>query len=91
MLGGGRARQWVVNMDDKARVLQLLADRPQNAGALSSGLGLSRNAMFSLLMKMEKEGLIEWKVQEWTVKPSSDSRGKGAPDSAHPSAGGSSA
>lgn len=72
-------------MDDKARVLKLLADRPQDAGVLASGLDLSRNALFSLLMKMEKEGLIEWKSQAWTVKPSSDSRHNGSPDSVHPS------
>ncbi len=75
-------------MDDKARVLELLADRPQDAGGLSSRLGLSRNMLFSLLMKMEKEDLIVWKDQEWAVKPSSDSRQNGSPDSSHPSEGG---
>ena len=79
-------------MDDKARVLKLLADRPQDAGGLSSSrLGLSRNTLFSLLMNMEKEGLIEWKGREWAVKPSSDSRQNGSPDSSHPSEGGSNA
>lgn len=61
-------------MDDKARVLTLLADRSQDAGGLSTRLGISRNALFSLLMKLEKEGLIEWTDQEWAVKLSSDSK-----------------
>ena len=80
-----------MNMDDKARLLNLLADRPQDAGGLSTRLGLSRNTVFSLLMKMEKEDLIEWKGREWAVKPSSDSRQNGSPDSSHPSEGGSNA
>ncbi len=78
-----------MSMDDKARVLKLLADRPQDAGGLASRLGLSRNTLFSLLMKMEKEGLIEWKGQEWAVKPSSDSKQSDLPDTSHPPEGGS--
>ena len=78
-------------MDDKARVLELLADRPQDACALSSKLGIPRNALFSLLMNMEKEDLIEWNDQEWAVKPSSDSRQNGSPDSSYPSETGSNA
>ncbi len=80
----------LVNMDDIARVLQLLADRPQDAGGLSTSLGLSRRTLFTLLMKMEKEDLIEWKNQEWAVKPSSSDSGQnGSPDSSRPSEGGS--
>ena len=75
-------------MDDKARVLKLLADGPQDAGGLSSRLGLSRNMLFSLLMNMEKDGLIEWKDREWAAKASSDSQQNGSPDSSHPSEGG---
>ncbi len=76
-------------MDDKARVLTLLADRPQDAVGLCSRLGIPRNTLFSLLVKMEKEGLIEWKRQEWAVKPSSDSKQSDSPDTSHPSEGGS--
>ncbi len=75
-------------MDDRARVLKLLADRPQDAVGLCSRLGISPNTLFSLLRKMEKEDLIEWKGQEWAVKPSSDSRQNGSPDSGHPTEGG---
>ncbi len=84
-------RESVTKVDDRARVLESLADRPKNAVALCTRLGVSRNTLFSLLMNMEKEGLIEWKGQEWVVKPSSDSRQNGSPDSSHPSEGGSSA
>ncbi len=69
-----------INMDDKEKVLKLLADRPQDAGGLSTRLGISRNPLFSLLMTMEKDGLIEWTGREWAMKPSSDS--------SHPSEGG---
>ena len=72
-------------MDDKARVLKLLADRPQDAVGLCSRLGMSPNTLFSLLRKMEKEGLIEWKGQEWAVKPSSDSKQSDLPHTSHPS------
>ena len=61
-----------MNMDEKARVLKLLSDRPQDAGVLSSLLGISRHPLFSLLMKMEKEDLIVWTGKEWAVKPASD-------------------
>ena len=78
-------------MDDKARVLKLLADRPQDAGGLCSRLGISPNTLFSLLRKMEKEDLIVWKGQEWALKPSSDSKQSDLPDTSHPSEGGSDA
>lgn len=78
-------------MDDKARVLKLLADRPQDAVGLCSRLGISPNPLFSLLRKMEKEDLIVWNGQEWVVKPSSDSKQSDLPDTCHPSDGGSSA
>ena len=74
-------------MDDKARVLKLLADRPQDACGLSSSLNISCNPMFSLLATMEKEDLIAWSGQAWTVKPASDSRENGSPDSSQPSEG----
>ena len=45
-------------MDDKERVLKLLADRPQDACGLLSSLNISRNPMFSMLAAMEKEDLI---------------------------------
>ena len=78
-----------VNIDDKARVLKLLAECPQDAGGLSTRLGISSNPLFSLLMKMEKEDLIVWNGQEWAVRPPSDSRQNGAPDSSLPSERGS--
>ncbi len=80
-----------INMNDKARVLNLLADRPQDAVGLCPRLGISPNTASSLLMKMEREGLIEWKGQEWAVKPSSDSNQSDLPDTNHPSEGGSTA
>jgi predicted transcriptional regulator len=78
----------VTNMDEKSKILNLLANGPQDAGGLSTRLGISRNTLFSLLMKMEKEGLIEWKGQEWAVKPSSDSKQSDLPDTSDPSEGG---
>ena len=77
-----------MNMDDKARVLKLLADRPQDACGLSSSLSISRNPMFSLLLTMEEEDLIVWNGQEWALKPATDSRQIGSPDSSHSAAGG---
>jgi DNA-binding IclR family transcriptional regulator len=71
--------------------LKLLADRPQDARELARKLGISRNTLFSLLMKMEKEGLIEWKGKEWAVKPSFDSKQSDLPDTSHPSEEGSNA
>ncbi len=81
----------VTNMDEKSKILNLLADRPVDARGLSSRLGISRNTLFSLLMKMEKEDLIEWKGQEWAVKPSSDEKQSDLPDTSDPSEGGSNA
>jgi len=74
-------------MDDKARVLKLLADHPQDAVGLCSRLGVSPNTLFSLLRKMEKEDLIVWNGQEWAAKPSSDSKQSDLPDTSHPSEG----
>ena len=76
-------------MDDRTRILKLLAYRPENAAELARKLGISRNPLFSLLMKMEKEDLIVWTGREWAVKPSSDSKPSRAPDSSHPSEGAS--
>ncbi len=59
-------------MDDKARVLKLLGDCPQDSVGLCSRLGVSPNTLFSLLRKMEKEDLITWDGQEWSAKSSSD-------------------
>ena len=58
----------VGNMDEKSEILNLLADGPQDAGGLSARLDISRNTLFSLLMKMEKEGLIEWKGREYRME-----------------------
>ena len=74
-------------MDEKSKILNLLAHAPKDAGALSARLGIPRNTLFSLLMKMEKEGLIEWRNQEWAVKPSSDSKLRDLPETSHPSEG----
>ena len=78
----------VTNMDEESKILNLLAHEPQDAGGLSTRIGISRNTLFSLLMKMEKEGLIEWKGREWAVKPSSDSKRGDSPDTNHPPEGG---
>ena len=45
-------------MDDREKILKSLAEAPRDAGQLSSLLGISRNALFSTLAKMEKEELI---------------------------------
>lgn len=71
--------------DDRVRILKSLADRHQDAGGLSSGLGISSNPLFSLLMKMEQENLIVWNGQEWAVKLSSESSLKGSPYSSRQS------
>lgn len=81
----------MTNMDKKERILNLLAKGSQGAGGLSTQLDISRNTLFSLLVKMEKEGLIEWKGREWTVKQSSDSKQSDLPETSHPSEGGSNA
>ncbi len=81
----------VTSMDEKSKILNLLAHGPQDANGLCAQLGISRNTLFSLLMKMEKEGLIDWKGQEWAVKPSSDSKQSDLTDTSHPSEGGSDA
>ncbi len=79
------------DMDETSKILNLLANGPQDASGLSARLGISRNTLFSLLMKMEKEGLINWKGQEWAVKASSDSKRSDLPDVSRPSEGDSSA
>ena len=85
MEGGAQGpRESTTKMDDRARILASLVDRSQDACGLSSRLGISRNPLSSLLMKMEKEGLIEWKGQEWAVKPASDSKQSDLPDTRHP-------
>ena len=81
----------VANMDEKSKILNLLAHEPQDVGGLCTRLGISRNTLFSLLIKMEKERLIVWNGQEWAVKPSSDSKQSDLPDKSHPSEGGSDA
>ena len=64
----------MTSSDDRKKILTLLAGGPQDARELARKLGISRNPLFSLLMKMEKEELIVWHDKEWAVKPSSDSR-----------------
>ena len=64
----------MTNTDDRNKILTLLAGGPQDARELARKLGISRNPLFSLLMKMEKEDLIVWKDQEWAVKPTSEAR-----------------
>lgn len=56
----------------KTKILELLANGPEDAGGLSWKLGISRNTLFSLLMRMEKEDLIAWNGREWTIAQSSD-------------------
>ena len=62
----------MTNTDDRNKILTLLSGGPQDARKLARKLGISRNPLFSLLMKMEKEDLIVWKDQEWAVKASAD-------------------
>ena len=62
----------MTNSDDRKKILTLLAGGPQDARELARKLGISRNPLFSLLMKMEKEELIVWHGQEWAVKRSSN-------------------
>ena len=59
-------------MDDREKILKSLAEAPRDAGQLSSLLGISRNALFSTLAKMEKEELIAWDDTLWSIVPSSD-------------------
>ncbi len=59
-------------MDDRAKILTLLGDAPQDAGELSRKLGMPRKMLFSLLMKMEKEELIAWDGREWIITQSGD-------------------
>ncbi len=75
-------------MDGESKILNLLAHGPQDANGLSTQLSLSRTTLFSLLIKMEKEGLIDWKGHAWAVKPSPDSKRSDLPDRSHPSEGG---
>ena len=79
----------MTNMDDKRKILNLLAHGSQDARELARQLGIPRNPLFSLLMQMEKDGLIEWKDREWAVKPSSDSMQSDLPDTSDPSERGS--
>ncbi len=75
-------------MDDSTRILKLLAEGPEDAYELGRKLGMSRNLLFSLLMRMEKEDSIVWNGRNWAVKPPSDSKQSGPPDASHPSQGG---
>ena len=59
-------------MDDREKILKSLAEAPRDAGRLSASLGISRNKLFSTLMKMEKEELITWDGAKWTIASSSD-------------------
>ena len=68
------ATQSPTEMDDKAEILKLLAKGPENVGGLARRLGIGSNALFSLLMKMEKEDLIVWNGRAWDVTPSSESK-----------------
>ncbi len=75
-------------MDDRTKVLQLLAEGPEDAYELGRKLGMSRNLLFSLLMRMEKEDSIVWNGRNWAVKPPSDSKQSGPPDTSHAFQGG---
>jgi hypothetical protein len=58
-------------VDDREKILKSLAEAPRDAGQLSSLLGISRDTLFSTLMKMEKEELIVWDDTYWSIAPSS--------------------
>ncbi len=80
-------------MDDREKILKSLAEAPRDAGQLSSLLRISRNILFSTLMKMEKEELIAWDGTQWSVVPSSDRKPPASqpPASGHQESGGHSA
>lgn len=59
-------------MDDREKILKSLAEASRDAGQLSSLLGISRNTLFATLIKMEKEALIAWDGNQWSIVPSSD-------------------
>ena len=61
-------------MDNEAKILDLLAEGPEDADGLARKLGIGSNTLFSWLMKMEKEDLIVWNGQAWDVTPSSESK-----------------
>lgn len=78
-------------MEDREKILESLRKQPRGAGELSQVCGIARNTMFSLLMKMEKENLIEWTGRAWTTSPLSDAKPGGDADTRPPSAGSSGA
>ncbi len=78
-------------MDDEEKILESLRKKPRGAGELSQLCGISRNPMFSLLMKMEKENLIVWDGRAWTTPPSADAKPSGDADTSPPLEGGSEA
>lgn len=76
-------------MDDQAKTLKLLAIEPDDAGGLSRKLGIPRNALFSLLAKMEKENLIVWTGRKWALADSSEPKRRGDSDARPPAEGNS--
>jgi DNA-binding IclR family transcriptional regulator len=54
-------------MDEKERILDLLAKRPHDASEMARMLNMSRNMMFSMLRIMERDGAIMWNGHEWTL------------------------
>lgn len=68
-------------MENREKILTLLGDAPQDAGELSRKLGISRKALFSLLMNMEKEDMIAWDGQEWIITPSAEPKRSDTPPS----------
>ncbi len=59
-------------MDDRDRILECLVEKPRDAGELGRLLGISRDTLFSTLMKMEQRELIAWDGREWSIVSSVD-------------------
>jgi predicted transcriptional regulator len=78
-------------VEDREKILESLRKNPRDAGELSQVCGIARNAMFALLMKMEKENLIEWTGRAWTTSPSPEATPGGDADTRPPSTGSSGA
>jgi predicted transcriptional regulator len=67
-------------MDDKKRILNLLARRPHDASEMARMLNISRNMMFSMLRTMEREGAIMWNGHEWTLPQEEKDKPEGSPE-----------
>lgn len=65
-------------MDEKERILDLLAKRPHDASEMARMLTISRNMMFSTLRTMERDGAIMWNGHEWALPHEEKDKPKGS-------------